>query len=94
MSDFGDMSQQDLLDMDFKFVSVSVPEVPEKNWIRLVDCGELDKYVWTFNDINIEEDSILKFEIEVVNQESVPDELQKYGASIILKSLMEMIQSE
>lgn len=94
MSDIGDVTQQDLLEMEFEFTSVPVPQFPEKNWIRLVGCGDLDKYVWTFNDIDIEEGSILKFEIEVANTDIVPEELQKYGASIILKSLMEMVNGK
>lgn len=87
-----DTSYDDLLKLDFKFSSVKVEEYPDKNYVRLGGCGDLDKYIWTYINIEMTEDNILEFEIEVVNSdEDVPEELKKYAASLIVKSLQKMV---
>lgn len=94
MSDHKILSHNDLEGLDFKFKHIEIKEYSDKLWIQLEGCGELDKYVWTFGEIEFTEDNLLEFSIEVANPNtSVPDELQKYGAHIIIKSLEEMVKN-
>lgn len=82
----------ELLKLDFKFNTVELKDHPDKQWLQLDGVPDLDKYVWTYTKMEMQDDGVLEFEIEVANADTeVPEALKPYAASLIIKSLQKMV---
>lgn len=82
----------DLINKDFSYHTVEIKERPGEYWIQLQEGIDLDKYVWRFTDIQLNDENLLEFSVECINSlEGVPDEIYPYAASMIMKSLQEVI---